>query len=342
MPSVSSANIVTDSGDIRPDLSGDTGFRFQEYWVDFLGGLLPGTLFLVGSLLSIIPAYILLLKSVEGDLAVGVGAQVAAFGSLMNNIHTLVWTVVLTAMLVISYVLGHIFYRQDPNRPNRRSFARLRRKELKTDNSRTACDLKKYLRGEYGCGSEDECEFPYEYFDQYLVQRGLDHLVPLVVWRHDRGERTKNFINVLKIRLKFHFPNRCATIIRNEAHVRLASSTWYVGTALCVVAVTSLCIAGGSILLLGATHSFRNVLSNESIMVLVVVAILMSVTTVLVGLSVRNFIERFLHYQRQREVVHVMETAYVAFRDDLGLLIPPFRAKDFEDYVGDPADEVSA
>jgi hypothetical protein len=71
---------------------------------------------------------------------------------------------------------------------------------------------------------------------EYLEKRGLTHLADIIKWRGYEKDthslRSKAFINILKIRLDFAFPEKCGTIIRNEAHVRLKSSLWYMLLAL--------------------------------------------------------------------------------------------------------------
>jgi hypothetical protein len=128
--------------------------------------------------------------------------------------------------VLLAYIAGHLFYRHDPKRANKSSFRRLI--QYPEFNTLEKCRLS------LACATESDCEFPYPYMYDYLKQRGLNHLLPFILWdgENRRNYRTKNYINILKIRLRYHFPNKCGAIIRNEAHVRLASSTWYVSTIL--------------------------------------------------------------------------------------------------------------
>jgi hypothetical protein len=76
-----------------------------------------------------------------------------------------------------------------------------------------------------------DVQFPYRYLPDYLERRSLGYLAQKVPWYGKppdrRANRSKTFINVLKARLSFLFPERCGQIIRNEAEIRLAASVWF-------------------------------------------------------------------------------------------------------------------
>ena len=86
-----------------------------------------------------------------------------------------------------------------------------------------------------------EVQFPYQNLKKYLEIRGFDYLAKNIFWDADYKDtsnesandktktvqRSKSFINKLKIRISYYFPNKTMNIIRNEAHIRLASSVWY-------------------------------------------------------------------------------------------------------------------
>jgi hypothetical protein len=167
----------------------------------------------------------------------------------------------------------------------------------------------------------------------------MGYLIPFVLWKDEPKHRTKNWINILKIRLKLHFPNRCSTIIRNEAHVRLASSTWYVGRAVCLCSkyacaglMLSLVVCFIEVIVLKNLESIKLESALISNIVVNYIFSLVSVGIIyLMGRFASTRIEKFLHYQRQREVVHVLETAWSAFRERPDLLNPPF--KEYAEFV---------
>ncbi len=60
------------------------------------------------------------------------------------------------------------------------------------------------------------------------------------------------------------------------------------------------------------------------------IVLLFVLSFVVIGETSRRHIEMFLHYQRQREIVHVLETAWTAFKinPDIKLKMnPPFDLK---------------
>lgn len=316
-----------------PDQSPIPRFLLQDYWVDFLGGLLPGTLVSVGAVVSIFPSIWLLLNSLSLNFQSSLVEIFKSFFVSIRETPSMIWVGIGTILFSLFYVLGHMFYRQDPKIPNQHSFTRLK-KELEAENEgkgKSKEDLDDLLKCELACKNKEECEFPYPYFDKYLTHRGLNHLHEFVVWSEKPTHRTKNYINILKIRLRFHFPNRCGTIIRNEAHVRLASSTWYAAGALFKFSKVAISITVISYLIYLAVIFFElSIDAGNRIFVVtsqhlgvVIVAMLIYV----LAEYAREQVEKFLHYQRMREVVHVMETAWTAFRKYPQVLRPPFKLK---------------
>jgi hypothetical protein len=95
----------------------------------------------------------------------------------------------------------------------------------------------------------EDIQFPYSNLKNYLEARNFNHLFPYIKWdsrvilksgEKNTGEskrdevseekdksRSKSFINQLKTRIHFFYPESTFNIIKNEAHIRLASSMWY-------------------------------------------------------------------------------------------------------------------
>jgi len=257
----------------------------RELIVDFLGSLVPGLVFvscavvlLAWPLTSALQEALTILGSTR--TMPNIYAGVAQFAAAIR--------VELTILLVmVAYVAGHLFYRQDPKIPDERSF---RRTVSKTDE--WVADF-------------DNCEFPYLHFDRYLRSRGLTHLLQLTEWCAS-GRRTKNFVNILKIRLFFEHPEKCGSIAKNEAHVRLMASTWYMSRALKYLAGTVAVLVVATALFAGPSP--RDVLLHS-------IPAAPALFVFVVAFGTQRIIERFLHYQRVREVIWVLETAYVAYRD---------------------------
>jgi hypothetical protein len=268
----------------------------RELIVDFLGSLVPGLIF-------VSTALALLAWPVRSAFEVMLLRSDASL-SMSDNVMRIAAAarVELTVLLVmLSYVAGHLFYRQDPKEPDERSFKRSFRNKTTEE---WVADL-------------DNVEFPYLHFDRYLKSRNLNHLLPLTEWCAT-GRRTKNFLNILKIRLFYEYPEKCGSIAKNEAHVRLMASTWYMSRALKWFA--------GAIIVL--------TLATATVSPTFLLRVIPAVPAIIVGIiafATQWMIERFLHYQRVREVMWVLETAYIAYRDH------PERLNDIcPDFTGQP------
>lgn len=173
---------------------------------------------------------------------------------------------------------------------------------------------------------ENECAFPYTNLRAYLSSRGLAHLAEMVPWTPDNpGTRTKGYINALKIRLEYHFPSRTGALVRNEAHVRLSTSTWYLCQALRSHAIWAFALIVIAAMLHPSVTSWFGTGHGSSARPTRVDALLAHALGALVAIAVglaqwriRVNHEEFLHYQRVREIVFVLETAYTAFRSSPG------------------------
>lgn len=308
---------------IPSEPSGSPRFMYQEYWVDFLGGLLPGALFSVVGLYILIPSFLLVVNIFEGSQPTGLLSLLKGVIESTKETPNMIWIGLSIVLISFSYVLGHIFYRQDPNYPNQKSLKRLAKKHISRDNNKIYDS--EQMKNKFGCESIDKCEFPYRHFKQYLNHRGLTHLGSLAVWCEDETYRTKNYINILKARIRFHFPNHCSTIIRNEAHIRLATSVWYVGKAIVKISF----IAFGIFACVLLAKYFFSPLGGYSILTSAsnasyVVALFTIFTGGYLGYYMRTHVEDFLHCQRQREILYVLEIAWIAFSEKPKLLKPPF------------------
>jgi hypothetical protein len=144
---------------------------------------------------------------------------------------------------------------------------------------------------------------------EYLSERGLDHLADLIPWHGNNKNthpfRTKHFLNILKIRLEFLFPDRYVTVARNEAHVRLMTSGWYVTSSLRWIA-----LVGTSLGL--ASYIVTSLRMDDFWPIQNVDAIIMPFIVYLAALTAKQQIERVVHYQRIREIIFVLEMAFWA------------------------------
>ncbi len=278
----------------------------RELLVDLLGGLLPGTLYVLGLIPAFfVPTAFLLVALDKGR----------ASSPLEWNLpdSAVFWLAMFLLILMAAYTAGHLFFRQSPKKPDEKSVRRTRAHlepgaAVRVPPSEAPDSVRERFR-RWLLPRVPNVEFPYLHLRDYLKHRGLSHLASLVPWDGTDAEtyarRSKHFINMLKIRLEFSFPERMGRLIRNEAHVRLSSSTWYVARSLQTAALVGLVLAAASngLLLIQEGH----VLAFPQLTILALPIIVVGVAEV-----VRRKVERVLYYQRVREVVFILETAYWA------------------------------
>jgi hypothetical protein len=207
-------------------------YPINDFMVDFLGGLVPGSLFLVGACFALLPSfYLFFCISDQSNVRTLIGFISEVLSSTRDT-PNMIWILAFALFVAVSYEIGHLYFRRDPKNPDIESFLKLKKKAKMECDKKGLNDLQylDYLKTEYACTNVDECQFPYIYLKKYLGKRGHCHLCSFVTWSEDAENsiRSKTYINSLKIRLKHEFPQKCSIIVRNEAHVRLASSSWYV------------------------------------------------------------------------------------------------------------------
>ena len=286
-------------------------FAVQDFLVDLLGGLVPGLLFLLGLAFSVLPVIMFTLSAILDSPYLNFGSLAVRALEASKETPNTIWIAGFFVLLAIAYVVGHLFYRRGPRRPDQESFRRIT-KGLSGDAEK--------LRSEFGCSSYDECEFPYPFLDRYLQRRGHDHLLPFVRWEGGNSLRSKTYINLLKIRLRYFHPEKCSEVIKNEAHVRLSSSTWHVARAMRICSL----VAIGVLLLALFRLPFLEGAASDAWIRSMLVALMMPASVLVLALFGKRQIENILHYQRMREVFFVLETSYIAFREQPEQLDPPF------------------
>ncbi len=189
-------------------------------------------------------------------------------------------------------------------------------------------ELKVLLRSNFGSEYEDEVEYPYLYLPDYLKKRGLDYLLVFINWKDNEDFRSKTYINILKMRIMFHQPEKMGNIIRNEAHIRLASSAWYVANILIILSQLGFLFFIFGFFVYINPLSFEDFKSIDTLIGTLEQALPHLISfkpwvylNVFIGpglvffiskYSIRS-IKKFFLYQRLREIVYVLETAYTAF-----------------------------
>jgi hypothetical protein len=324
-----------DDGSQRPDSSSPDWLQSasnlaRDFLIDVLGSLI-GIIFIIAVCALVITSGTCFLY------AFGQGAQhnEPTFGLLLtrsvDSFHA--WI-----LFIVAYVVGGIFHRLDPKRPDRKSLERelrdipkngLKHYEVQTRVSgpeswrwRIRIRFLKLLdhilpRSSEALGrveaariaSSYGARFPYSHIKAYLESRKLIHLARMVPWKSDKDWTgcSKMFINVLKIRMQWVAPRKCGEIVRNEAHVRMMSSVWYAAKAVISLIIVSLVpVLVAAWRLLSSGKSILDALTSHDFVVYGAVASFAYIS----ALWLKWHVESRFHYQRVKEVVYVLETAY--------------------------------
>ena len=193
--------------------------------VEFLGILVPGVIFIFALIPAVIVPLITMLRVVDRSIAnIPLLREKLVIHFFSLGFGTLF------ILSIFSYVVGHLFFRQDPKIPDEHSFKKVKETIKEEGPVRLGKKEKEYNK-KNNLLNDHNLEFPYRYLKEYLQDRGIAHLAEIIPWSGNKPEsyplRTKHFINILKVRLEFLFPYQYLRIQRNEAHVRLMSSMWY-------------------------------------------------------------------------------------------------------------------
>jgi len=301
-----------DNSDFKAEKYFEGKISIREFLVDFFGALMPGMFFLI----LLIPVFVL-------PLYVGIQTLVNLADknhgnfrffitphdlSFLNKIPVTFNISFVFLFLAFGYIIGTLFYRSDPKKPDYHSYLKIRKNSTNDEKDNWVVVISKEAAVE-----ETDVQYPYNNLRGYLRARGRDDLADKIKWNLDEkksnvDEKSKIFINSLKIRLQFFFPEHCSTIIKNEAHIRLSSSMWFVSNSL-----RKFCIAGIFLILFSGLflHIFFIQVFNNNLFELIT-ALSLCIFMLILVYKIKSAIERFLHYQRVREIFYVLDTAMIA------------------------------
>lgn len=182
-----------------------------------------------------------------------------------------------------------------------------------------ACYLLLSLQNDSGCSQNNQqSDYPYFEFYKYLLKRNETDLLQYVDWS-PAGARTKNKINRMKIDIQLDYPDAYAILNKNESHIRMASSSWYVSRVVFFLSIW-VCAA---IIFAQLVHLFAVKISIHDLnyylscfhksfleyafkllneLILDIPAALPPALLATLIYYMRHQIEEFIHYQRLREI----------------------------------------
>ena len=327
----------------------------QEFYLEFFGTLIPGILAVTATILLGIGFY----HCVTGD-----ADTIRAFCEIL-------WRSFggIVVFLTISYMMGAIAYRRNPKIPDavsaysqwqtaescqfkeasERLSVRFNKKSIRPQ---CICDWLRFIfnRAKWIFDHADEnIDYPYPLMRRYLLCRGLSHLAAYVPWCTGakdglNGMCSKHYVNIIKQRIRNSGrANLIIDMVRNESHVRMLGSHWYILTyiqRLVVVAfmlaiaffLVKFCVIGPNLVDTNVTgHSLYIYLiemckavvngvsvgetfTNDPTRIAILRYAWLFMSLILAFALVkycRQIIELGFHYVRTREVVMILESAWM-------------------------------
>lgn len=167
-----------------------------------------------------------------------------------------------------------------------------------------ACFLILQIQNDTGCSHWDfQSDYPYNDYYKYLMKRNELGLIRYVDWSQ-AGARTKNKVNRMKIDVQLDYPDAYAIINKNESHIRMASSSWYVARFVKIMAIICAAVLFVFAIMGHFDNDTKELISSfvyipEKIIVL---AILPPSLLAFLLYFLQHQIIKFIHYQRLREI----------------------------------------
>jgi len=159
---------------------------------------------------------------------------------------------------------------------------------------------------------EPDNKFPYFHFKDYLEWRGLRDCANLVEWlppaNSGQSKRSKTHMVMMKLDVLTKAPELSAILESTEAHIRLMSGTWVAIKTAHKFVIAGVALSIGGVLAIGAASFLR--ISHPSppyaVSFLVASAVWLSMDWA------KRKIEDLFHYQRVRELVHIVAAVHYA------------------------------
>ncbi len=166
------------------------------------------------------------------------------------------------------------------------------------------------MQCECACATANRCNFPYINYYKYLLKRNEIDLLSEVSW-YLPNARSKNKINRYKIFIQTHQPKTYFIITKNESHIRMAASSWYVANTLLpyTIILTILFLTPLIVNLIFNKYNLSifseySIYNSENASSLI--AFLFPLFIFFLLIIMKKKIVTFIHYQRLREIYHTL------------------------------------
>lgn len=318
----------------------------QSFYSEFFGTFIPGFIAVV-SVMSVCLVAAIYWGFVENIK--GIEDFVTAIIKKQTSIQLLSSWLILGVVCAFSYAVGAIIYRRAPKIPDAMASYRqwkntddAGKRTLAVDFARLAKDgdtsvgwagwpfwRGDAIRQKFG----KQMDYPYPHLRQYLATRGHHCLLKFVPWCYDLRnksepetlERSKTKINIIKQLVISEGRSALSRdLVRNESHIRLLSSLWYILRFLQEIFVLFIVLELILVIryiLLGLSVSAApfmikwTIPSSVNMLPMVPLAVFI-VSLFFVWFLKRNIVICF-HYVRTREIVMALHAAEIVYQDAL-------------------------
>ncbi len=226
------------------------------------------------------------------------------------------WTshevLVVSTTVVLAYIAGYILRLSSPDELDRISGNLVVEKMKREAATGQGADAK---RDRWPYQGERKNKFPYLHFRDYLDFRGLNECAALVTWgkggQTGLSARSKTHVNMMKLELMMSSPDLSAMIESNEAHVRLMFGTWEA-----ITATWKLVLAGAvmNVIALSVLASTASA-GTSRLSAPYGTSLLVNGTMLMAMFWAKDRIQRLFHYQRVRELFHIVASVHYARKE---------------------------
>ena len=275
----------------------------RGYYYDFIPLIIPGNIFLVFGLAG----FVFPIMSELSGLKEFVPSSMFHFD---NDVKMELSTIILLTIpfigfwLILTYIIGFMFYRQEPRAVDEVSY-RYMGEKLK---GKGAVRPHRTNDGDLEDLKSIKVEFPYRDLKEFFSDRGLSYLSQRIPWDYDhQSMRSKHFANALKIRIKLEDPSAYDIIAKNESDVRTASSLWFALRLVLILTLIGMFVSFWPIVI----YLLPLTISPGAVKFVPNIYLIFGQFIIIIGsMAALHAIMANFHYQRQREISFIMETAH--------------------------------
>lgn len=316
--------------------------RISDFFVDFFGALIPGIVFTAIFLTILINLALIILSICLNNLSTFEMQKLSIIERILrvndlSNLFKQFYFLLFMIFIVSSYIFGFIFQRRGARLPDEKSFIRVYDPregqsvheivfiegnrvnkllsyfiEKLNNNKYISKKLSKILLKlkvkESMKNTIQALHWPYKDLIKFLGNR-VPHLTKMITWGKEKPPSRRE-INAIKEAIQFNFPDHYGPIARQEAHARLVSSIWFICRTFNRLSGTVFVI-----LVLGLYTKLYTSLSRYD-QIFYITNVVINGMIFIVALWIKIIIEKTFHFQRVRELLLILNSAYLSRKID--------------------------